>query len=71
MSFMPDGIPQSYPPEKMSGTKTVPDLHALSTMTGDDFLSPLVVVSVSATRNNGAATSCEVIGQTGRFGGWD
>jgi hypothetical protein len=26
MPFMPDVISQSYPPEKMSGTKTVPDL---------------------------------------------
>jgi hypothetical protein len=27
MSFMPDVISQSHPPEKMSGTKNVPDLH--------------------------------------------
>ncbi len=26
MPFMPDAISQSDPPEKMSGTKTVPDL---------------------------------------------
>jgi hypothetical protein len=26
MPFMPDIISQSHPPEKMSGTKTVPDL---------------------------------------------
>jgi hypothetical protein len=26
MRFMPDVMSQSYPPEKMSGTKTVPDL---------------------------------------------
>jgi hypothetical protein len=26
MPFMPDVISQSHPPEKMSGTKTVPDL---------------------------------------------
>ncbi len=26
MPFMPDVISQSYPPEKMSGIKTVPDL---------------------------------------------
>ncbi len=33
MPFMPDVIPQSDPPEKMSGTKTVPDLlgcHSIS-----------------------------------------
>jgi hypothetical protein len=31
MLFMPDVISQSYPPEKMSGTKTVPDLLRLET----------------------------------------
>jgi hypothetical protein len=30
MPFMPDVIFQSYPPEKMSGTKTVPDLLGLA-----------------------------------------
>ncbi len=30
MLFMPDVISQSHPPEKMSGTKTVPDLLGLA-----------------------------------------